>query len=86
MDAINNVTEAPLIGTCTLSTAPMKDNIIHMLAVNFALLLYLFKQLFGTRFWTLLSVTLRQPYLLAGWRVIIRTFSIHSPYPLVQDR
>ena len=56
MDTINNVAEAPLIGTGTLSTAPTKDNIVNMLAVNFTLLLCLFKQLFSTRFRTL-SVT-----------------------------
>ena len=83
MDAINNVAEAPLIGTGTLSTAPTKDNIINMLAVNFTLLLRLFKQLFSMRFRTLLSATLQQLYLLAGWRLIIRTFSIRSPYPFV---
>ena len=85
MDAINNITEAPLIGTCALSTGPTKDNIIHMLAVDFTLLLYFLKQLFGTRFRTLFLATLRWPYLLAGQSFIIRTFSIRNPSLLVEN-
>jgi len=66
MDAIYNVAEAPLIGTCALSTAPMKDYLVHMLAVNLALLLCLFEKLFDTAFRTLFLATLQQRYLFAG--------------------
>lgn len=86
MDPINNVAEASLIRTSTLATAPMKDDLVDVLAIDLSLLLGLFEELFGTAFWTLFSVTLQQLYLLAGWRVVIRTFSIRSPNLLVEDR
>ena len=56
-----------------------------MLAVDFAFLLCLFEKFFGTVFGTLFLATLRRLYLLAGWRVVIRTFSIRSSKVLVED-
>ena len=53
MNAVNDVTEPPLVRTRTLSTSPMKDNVIDVLAVDFALLLSLFEKLFGMGFGTL---------------------------------
>ena len=86
MDAIHDVAKAPLIGTCSLSTAPMKDDLIDVLAVDFAFLLCLFEKLFGTAFGTLFLVTLQQLYLFTGWRFIIGTFSIRSSSLPVEDR
>src|SRR5271169_993041 len=85
MDAINNVAEAPLVRTDTLSTAPTKDDLIDVLAVDFAFLLCLFEKLFGTAFGTLFLATLQQLYLFAGWRFVIGTFSICFPNLLVED-
>lgn len=86
MDAVYDVTEASLIRTSTLSTAPTKNDLVDMLAIDLSLLLGLFEELFGAAFRTLFSATLHQLYLLAGWRIIIRTFSICSPNLLVEDR
>ena len=85
MDAVYNVAEAPLIRTRTLSTAPTKDNLVNVLAIDLSLLLGLLEELFGTTFRTLFSATLLRLYLLAGRRVVIRTFSIRSPNLLVED-
>jgi len=86
MNAVNKVTEPPFIRTRTLSTSPTKDNIVDVLAVDFALLLSLFEKLFGTGFGTLFLVTLQWLYLLAGQSFIIRTFSIHNSSLLVENR
>ena len=86
MNAVNNVTEPPFVRTRTLSTSPTKDNIVDVLAIDFALLLSLFEKLFGTRFRTLILAILRWPYLLAGQSFIIRTFSICNPRLLVENR
>jgi len=86
MDAIYNVAEAPLVRTRTLSTAPTKDDLVDVLAIDFSLLLGLLEELFGTAFRTLFLATLHRLYLLAGRRVVIRTFSIRSPNLLVEDR
>jgi len=47
MNTVNNITEPLLIRTHTLSTSPMKDNVIDMHTVHFALLLSLFEKLFS---------------------------------------
>ena len=85
IDAVHDVTEAPLIGTHTLSIASTKDDLINMLAVDFAFLLCLFEKFFGTVFGTLFLATLRRLYLLARWRVVTQTFSIRSSKVLVED-
>ena len=66
IDTVHDVPEAPLTGTHTLSIASTKDDLINMLAVDFAFLLRLFEKVFGTAFETVFLVTLRRLYLLAG--------------------
>lgn len=63
MNVINDVAEVPLIGIFSLFTAPIKDDLIDVLTVNFALLLRLFEELFGTTFGILFLATLQQLYL-----------------------
>ena len=86
MYAVNDVAEAPLVGTVTLSTAPMKDDLIDVLAINLSLLLGLLEELFCTAFGILFLATLQQLYLFRGGSILIRTFSICFPYLPVQDR
>ena len=85
MDVVHDVAEAPLVWTSTLSTAPMQDDVVNVLAVDFSFLLGLFEKLFGTAFGTLFLATLQQLYLFAGWSVLIRTFNIRSSSLLVED-
>jgi len=86
MGVTNNVAKAPLVRISTLSTIPMMDDLINILAIHFVLLLSVFKELFDMAFWTLFLATLQRLYLLARWRFILRTFSIHSSNLLVEDR
>ena len=85
MNAVNDITEASLIRTDSLSTAPTKDDIVDMLAVDFSFLLCLFEELFGTAFGTLFLATLQRVYLFVGQGFIVRTFSICSPSLPIED-
>lgn len=85
MDAVYDVAEAPLVRTSTLSTAPMKGDLVDVLAIDLSLLLGLLEELFSMACRTLFSATLHRLYLLTGWRVVIRTFSIRSSNLLVEE-
>src|SRR5437667_3857701 len=85
MNPVNDVAEAPVIRTDSLSTTPMEDDIVDMLAVDFSFLLCLFEELFSTAFGTLFLATLRRVYLFIGYSFIVRTFSIHSSSLPVED-